>query len=381
MWKSIAAWLLWLLGAGLLWLFENNTATRILLFMSVLMPPVCIFWARAAIPRLRCTLSAPRRCAKGAEAVCTINLHSTLGAVHVSGVLCCRNLLTGERSLLALHTSLRHGETTVSVSLCAAHCGMLELTLADLCVEGLFGLGRFRFSSDAQASVLVSPALSLPQIHFMENAAASLNSEQYSTNRPGSDPSETFSIREYQPGDPIRQIHWKLSQKTGQTMFRELGLPVTEQTLLLFDANLPEEAGVKPAVLDTMAQIYLSLSRALCVQNVSHTLAWINPQTRKLEWMEAQREAEFLALSERFLSSAGACYETNLIHSFKLLFPENAYAHTALVCAHVPPEWEMLSTGGRVVIFLPDEEPAPPGPVPVRFLPGMTEDLLNFVEL
>lgn len=58
--------------------------------------------------------------------------------------------------------------------------------------------------------------------------------------------SETQSIRPYVPGDPVRQIHWKLSAKTGQTLLREIGLPQTGGILLALavdGAATPDAAG------------------------------------------------------------------------------------------------------------------------------------------
>ncbi|MCQ2538114.1 MAG: DUF58 domain-containing protein [Lachnospiraceae bacterium] len=55
------------------------------------------------------------------------------------------------------------------------------------------------------------------------------------------DPSEAYGIREYVPGDSIKSIHWKLSEKTGKTMVREYGMPVPQPEVRLI-AQTKKEA-------------------------------------------------------------------------------------------------------------------------------------------
>ena len=60
-----------------------------------------------------------------------------------------------------------------------------------------------------------------------------MESFRYSGARPGDDPGETFDIREYQEGDSIRQIHWKLTGKLDKMMIRQRSFPVDDTILIL----------------------------------------------------------------------------------------------------------------------------------------------------
>ncbi len=66
-----------------------------------------------------------------------------------------------------------------------------------------------------------------------------MDSDEYSMRKAGYDPSETFAIREYQPGDRIRQIHWKLTEKFDSLMVRDYGLPIQNTVLLLLETGSP----------------------------------------------------------------------------------------------------------------------------------------------
>ncbi|MGX8699569.1 MAG: DUF58 domain-containing protein, partial [bacterium] len=107
-----------------------------------------------------------------------------------------------------------------------AHYGRYALRVERFTEMDALGLFTRRRRVAAEARVTVAPSplpLALERGEresFLDDPAA------YSLTRAGHDPSETFRIREYVPGDSIRQIHWKLSEKTGRTLVRELGLPV-----------------------------------------------------------------------------------------------------------------------------------------------------------
>lgn len=62
------------------------------------------------------------------------------------------------------------------------------------------------------------------QLSFSDRSSVELDSDEYSMRHPGDDPSETFALREYVPGDRVRSIHWKLTEKTGEVIVRQLGL-------------------------------------------------------------------------------------------------------------------------------------------------------------
>lgn len=51
------------------------------------------------------------------------------------------------------------------------------------------------------------------------------DSDTSSPDRRGSDLTEPFRLREYAPGDSLRQIHWKLSSKLDRLVIREPGMP------------------------------------------------------------------------------------------------------------------------------------------------------------
>ena len=79
MWKRRIGWGVWLIAALLLYFFENNTGTRILLAAAVLLPLISVLCAAGASKSARITLTAPASCEKGAAATAAAQMAAVMG--------------------------------------------------------------------------------------------------------------------------------------------------------------------------------------------------------------------------------------------------------------------------------------------------------------
>lgn len=96
------------------------------------------------------------------------------------------------------------------------HCGGLVCRVEKARIYDYLGLFRFRLKTPPESTVLVYPLpipTSVPQLEKFKTR----------TWKPkwGGGFSENHELREYAPGDNIRQIHWKLSAKTGSLILRQ----------------------------------------------------------------------------------------------------------------------------------------------------------------
>ena len=369
------AWAAWLCAAALLWLFENNAATLTLLLASALLPPASIADARRARKRVRLALAAPDAAAKGGALHAALSVAGVGAFSRVALRVTCENRLAGERSETAFSLSPRlSGRAALTVSADTARCGALRLR-AEARTEDLFGLWRSEAIPCGEEFVTVEPELFLPRVTLAESTTVIAEGERYSQTRPGSDPSETFAVREYAPGDPIRQIHWKLSQKSDALMLRELGLPVVDRTLLAFRNVLAEGERVPPERADAMAEVFLSVSRALVNDGLAHTAAFAEGGQYVLT--EVQSEGDLRALEARFLALAWEADDGALAR----LLAEAPYAHAAVVSAAPPPDAEAFFRGNRVTVLSASPGAAPPGVFLVPFTPAGCREELQVVEL
>ncbi|MBE7005445.1 MAG: DUF58 domain-containing protein, partial [Ruminococcaceae bacterium] len=183
------------------------------------------------------------------------------------------------------------------------------------------------------------------------------------------------AVREYRPGDPIRQIHWKLSQKTDALMLRELGLPVVNQTLLVFRNLLLDAESIAPEAADAMAEVFLSVSRALVDEGCVHTAAFA--EGGRFTLLEVENSVDFHAMEERFLTLAWEADDGALPR----LLTETPYAHVAVVSAAAPPDAASLCRGNRVTLLTASPTAETAGVVTLPFSAAGYREELQFIEL
>lgn len=142
------------------------------------------------------------------------------------------------------------------------HCGVLTLTPVRVWVCDYLGLLRLPLGKRQPMKVMVRP---VPV--EVENPP---DMSRYLTAawrpKPGGGFSENHEMRLYRPGDNLRQIHWKLSAKTGKLIYRE------PMEALRGKAALTMVLSGSPAQLDEKLGRLLYMSRYLNDREVPHEI-------------------------------------------------------------------------------------------------------------
>lgn len=321
-------WLLLILAAAAQYLFENSGATLAVLLLVVLVPLIGILYAAAGTKKASVSIVLPERCTCGEQIRGSIQSRGRGEAE-----LQVENLHTGEKTELSI--PLNRKETPLSIA--SPFCGAVRVSAEHLILRDPFGLTVRKVPVHCKAETLVLPVLFQPEVVLTESAFAMLDSEEYSPVKPGFDPSETFGVRDYRPGDSIKTIHWKLSQKSGDTMVRELSLPVEHQVLLRYENPAINET--EPAAIHGMTTALLSLSAALYEQGIIHDLGWCDAL-----WQIDSEEARLEALDTLLrLEPEAEPSPTEHIGG--------SYAHVAAVSAEPVLGLADLYNGSRVTVL------------------------------
>lgn len=101
-------------------------------------------------------------------------------------------------------------------------------------------------------------------------------SDIFSNDRPGFDPSEIFNLREFRDGDGLNTVHWKLSSKSEELIVREFSLPV-ETNIYVF-INL-----LKNIEIDKQLEYIISVVYELCYEDLCFFIIWFNNETGRFE--------------------------------------------------------------------------------------------------
>ena len=165
---------------------------------------------------------------------------------------------------------------------------------------GLFSAGCAAFP---QLHIMCYPEPADLDLTVSDDVVGSVNTEGMVQNRKGNDPSETFAIRDYVPGDDIRTIHWKLSSKMGNVMVRESSEPSHYDVVLLPDIGLRQgEKNVSYDELNRAVAVTEELAEELLEQRISFCVAV--PGRRGIQVFEVSDRREMQRLMALWMSVA-----------------------------------------------------------------------------
>ncbi len=275
------------LGAAVLFqiLFEGYLST-FLLVLTVLFPLLAL--ALSLPGMLGCALTLAPEAAqirRGEAGRFLLSLSNRLGQPLSQVVFCFTsvNLMTGER-----HTSRQvlRGVSRGSIrreTVPGSHCGQVEAAVTRARVCDLLGLFTLPLPCPPPASLLVLPAPvdieAPPECTGERQAGVRLRP------RPGGGPGEDYDLRSYRPGDPMKNVHWKLSTKRDELVVREVLEPCRAELILTFDHFGPAED------LDRTLDRLWSLSRWLLEREQVHRIQWVHPESGRLEDFPVAGEA------------------------------------------------------------------------------------------
>ena len=301
---------------------------------------------------LRVSLCAQLSAQKGetVEALLTVENDSVLTCAAVCLRVGCRNLLTGKQGERRLRFSVAGKQKrSAAAAFSVQRCGKLEFSLRDLRVYDLFGLYGRKISCDARAYSLVLPELYPVQLSFSDRSSVELDSDEYSMHHPGDDPSETFALREYVPGDRVRSIHWKLTEKTGEVIVRQLGLPVNHSILLLMDNSV--SAPCAPEDCEALGELTASVSAALCSAGFAHQIAWFDREEDCIATAQAESDDTLTQALAELLAAQIVPDETTTVQRWLTTRGPLNYAHVVLLTLRQEQQDVQAADGGAVTVL------------------------------
>ena len=255
--------------------------------------------------RLRVRVEAPAVVRKGDEGGVTICLENPtlLPALRIRCRVTTRNQLNGERCTRNVMTwAFPKGQRRASLRLGSEYCGRIQISVEQVKLYDCFGLIGVPCGCSAEAHMTVQPDTFPIRVNLIPNPDSQEDSDTYSQERPGADLTETFQIREYVPGDSMRQIHWKLSGKFDRLIVRDPALPITRNVLVFW-----ERTGQSGSVrrIDAQAETVVSACRSLSDSGVQFTIGWNDTDSNVCVLHEICGMEDLVGVIPRLLCAAG----------------------------------------------------------------------------
>lgn len=184
------------------------------------------------------------------------------------------------------------GETGFMRNISFSESGNYTLRLKKLRIyEGtglLYTTVTFRKRNAVRVQVI--PVLRDVPVHL---TAATRNfygeADVYDDHLPGHDTSEVFQIREYQKGDRLQNVHWKLTAKQDEMMVKEHSLPKS-CPVVLFLAYHPGKKRKKQRRLVPFLEVAASISFSVMAAGCPHYVAWFDSAEQDVKRLRVEDE-------------------------------------------------------------------------------------------
>ncbi len=264
-----------LLALALLQIFSDHYLAFFALTLAVILPALSFCLSLPAM--LACRISAaPQSAAAGRGTatrwLLTVDNRRRLPLARITLRLKLCNRMTGKRSFERLRLSGASRPRRLVIPADTSHCGLLECSVTQIRVCDCLGLFSLRRPTPPPALMPVLPLLDAEGKIPEEPERGRQGGAVLPAGR-GGGTGEEYELRPYRPGDPVRLIHWKLSSKRDELVFREM--METRQTipLLLFDHfGTPDE-------MDRILDRLYTVSHSLLERQRLHRIQWRHPLT------------------------------------------------------------------------------------------------------
>ena len=308
--KNRLCYVLLLLCTSVFFICYNGYLSLYVFALSLLFPVLAFFFSLPGMLGARVTLGyedrdagAVRGARKGEAVPLRIRVWNATPCIsgRIRARLTVENTLTGQREEEHFTFTASSNPQVLEHQLSSPTCGQVVCRLDKLWVSDYLGifslpLGRRRRQ---EAAVFFWPSVAGVDLAVQEGNMPDAQGERYSQRKPGDDPTELFALREYREGDRFSRIHWKLSQKMGKPLVKELGLPIADHLFFLLDLN---GTGVEA---DTLLDAFATLSHFLAERETAHRVGYWDTRGNRLRCLEISQPEDLLPVWREILSSQG----------------------------------------------------------------------------
>ena len=291
----IKSWLIYLAGLVATLVFHAcyfGWYSWFVLQIMVLLPLFSFLVSLPAMLRVRVSADASPVCGKADNAYIRITVQQERFPLpRCRFRISVRNCMSGKISNVRKHME---GAGSWYAKLDTSHVGLLRCRVEKASVYDYLRLFCVPIRCGQVVEVLVRPQPEEPAVlpnltHFLTKNLKP---------KAGGGFSEEHELRDYRPGDPLRDIHWKLSAKTDQMILREAQEPAQRNVLLTLDLIGSQDQ------IDSVLGRFVWMSRWLLEHEVAHELRWFAPEDLRMETAQITDEKQLERVMEQLLSSA-----------------------------------------------------------------------------
>ncbi|MGI6169833.1 MAG: DUF58 domain-containing protein [Christensenellales bacterium] len=344
--KSRIVWALCIVGMLAFMVFSDEPVALVLFIVTVAVPIALIGINQIAARKLSVVVELPQTGEKNRQFVGRIRAENrqALPLAPIRCQLSCKNILTNEKMTPEVMFSLgSKAKDDVLFGLESRYCGCVCVSVATLSVYDIFGLVACNVPCESMEETAILPTTFSPHLTVMTHVAKDVEADEYSQEKAGFDPSETFAIREYRAGDSLHRIHWKLSGKFDEIVIREPSLPVRHSFLILLETSFLQETPPKAEVCDALTEIMMSLCQKMIEEQITYEVGWQDNENGGFFRSRIVNMQDLTGVAGKLLRVGYQSGGTDVLSSFEEAYGENKFEHVVYVSSFVPAYFEEFS--------------------------------------
>ncbi len=228
-------------------------------------------------------------------------------------VLTCKNLFYPDRMDGTIRISgpiPSRGEEIWSEQLSITDVGILHFTCDQIRIWDWLGMLSFLVPVKAGHEIIIYPETVVSDKTNLQAFSEGIDQLEESMER-GNDFPEIFQIREYQPGDSIRDIHWKLSAKERSFMVKERRSLAGNRIQIYVECFDERESSTEPVISLTG-----EILKHLVEEKIPAEILYFSRQLESTKKMDLQNEDSISYILEAIYREG--CYESTSFLEEKL---------------------------------------------------------------
>lgn len=230
----------------LLLVFFDSWYVAALLVLQILLPIVIRLLLSIDANNLKVNIEYEEACRIGTSAPFRL-LFTSKRYPFVSSLLEVKieweNRMLGETRVEKIQYVLKGRSDDVPINLGFSCCGEIMIKYITIYCYDVFGLRRKKICSFKNKRIHVYPTDLQIRVQYEKENGGNIEDDWEALPQKGNDNSEVYDLREYQPGDAMRSIHWKLSGKMGKYIIKEAGDTLRTDALVLLDLGRKSDLG------------------------------------------------------------------------------------------------------------------------------------------
>lgn len=201
------------------------------------------------------------------------------------------NYFYGNEEILSVIVPATAGEKRcITWNFASKYCGRIIAKVESVKVKDIMGISNFTNLSYSETEIMV-----MPDTVEIDSKAEPISEgdgeEEQVQYRKGSDVSDVSEIREYQPGDKLQMIHWKMTAKQDKIMVKDYSMPYTNEFLLIPELYYD---GKNPKKLDSVMDLLYSYAIKYRLEGRIFYIGWLNCNTAELLCERIESEEDII---------------------------------------------------------------------------------------